>query len=185
MIEKTNPKELIRLAKNGDKNAFGLLYKSYYVPIFRYIYARIKNKEDTEDLVQTVFMKAYRSIQTFKEKNQEPLAYFFTVARNTVIDYFRKSKYTSVKDVEFFENIADHKGSPEELFEQNENSKFLYKSIQELSENQREIIILKFINELSNKEIANLLGKKEDAIRQMQSRALKVLREKIRKDKIK
>ena len=85
-------KELMRLAKDGDSEAFGLLYSKYFVPVFRYIYLRLKNKEEAEDLAQTVFLRVYKSLTRFRDQGKEPLAYFFTIARNAIIDYWRKKK---------------------------------------------------------------------------------------------
>ena len=87
-----DPKQLMQLAKNGDTEAFGQLYELYFKPVYRYIYLRTKSKEEAEDLSQVVFIKIFKSIGGFQEQNKQPLAYFFTIARNTVIDHWRKKK---------------------------------------------------------------------------------------------
>lgn len=172
-----DPKKLIEKAKLGDKEAFGKLYEVYYLPVFRYIHFRIKKKEDTQDLVQTVFIKIYKSIDKYQERGQ-PLSYFFTVARNTVIDYLRKKK-----ELNLYENVdieGQDKDNPESFAQGNEERKIVSEAIQTLNGDQREVILLKFMAGLSNSEIAKQIGKSEDAVRQIQHRALKVLKEKLK-----
>jgi RNA polymerase sigma-70 factor (ECF subfamily) len=174
-----NPRELMDLAKNGNRDAFGALYELYFVPVFRYIFLRTKDKKDSEDLTQTVFLKVYSSISRFQEHGKSPLAYFFTVARNTVIDYWKKKREVVVNDLsETPETSHDH--SDENLhrdIEREEAAKSIHEALDKLSEEQEKVVVLKFINEFSNREIADLLGKSEEAVRQLQCRALKALRQ--------
>lgn len=173
-----DPKKLIELAKTGDKEAFGKLYEVYYVPVFRYIYFRIRKKEDAQDLIQTVFIKAYQSIDKYKDLGNDPLAYFFTISRNTVIDYLRKKKELNLYD--FIEIEAQEKDNPEEITGKVELEEVVKKAIASLNEDQREVILLKFMAGLLNNEIAKQMGKSEDSIRQIQHRALKSLKGKLK-----
>ena len=173
-----DPKILMQLAKSGDAEAFGRLYELYFTPVFRYIYFRVKDKEEANDLTQTVFLKVFCSLPNFKEQNKSPLAYFFTVARNTVIDHWRAKKEVRLDDPEnVFEKIPDRANGPFELVEKKEDGQAVHRAIQELTDIQREVIVLKFINDISNKDIAELVGKTEEAVRQLQCRALKALRQ--------
>jgi RNA polymerase sigma-70 factor (ECF subfamily) len=148
------------------------------VPVFRYIYFRVKNKEEANDLAQTTFLKVFCSLPNFQEQNKSPLAYFFTVARNTVIDHWRTKKEILLDDpTSVFEKIPDKTNNPLELIEKEETGKAVHHAIQELTEIQQEVIVLKFINDISNKEIAALLGKTEESVRQLQCRALKALQQ--------
>jgi len=174
---KNDPGLLIRQAKNGDVEAFNLLYEIYFTPVFRYIYLRVKDKEITNDLTQIVFLKVFQSIERYQEKNKSPLAYFFTVARNTVIDYRKKKKEIKISEPEkIFNQITDSADNPLEQLEKADTSKTLLRAISQLTDEQQEVIILKFINDLPNKEISDLFGKTEEAVRQLQCRALKSLR---------
>jgi RNA polymerase sigma-70 factor (ECF subfamily) len=176
-----NPQELLLKAKQGDTEAFGSLYEVYFTPIYRYIFWRLRNKEATEDLVQTVFTKVFQKIEKYQDQGKNPLAYFFTVSRNLIIDYQRKHKEASLDELENQGwQAPDEK---KDLIEGVENKLQLgkiIKALKDLAEEQREVIIFKFINDLPNGEIARLMGKKETAIRQLQSRALKILREKLK-----
>jgi RNA polymerase sigma-70 factor (ECF subfamily) len=172
-----NPKLLMDSAKKGSSDAFGVLYEIYFKPVFRYIYLRLNNRTEAEDLTQIVFLKTYKSIQSFCEKGKSPLAYFFTVARNTVIDFWRKKKEIKLgNEKETLENIPSAEDTSATAL-QNETTTILNEALKILTDDQQEIIILKFINELSNQEIAGILDKNEDAVRQSQCRALKTLRQ--------
>jgi RNA polymerase sigma-70 factor (ECF subfamily) len=149
-------------------------YEKYIAPIFRFIYFRVKNHQEAEDLTQTVFLKAWKSIGKYKKQNNPFSSWLYAIARNTVIDYWKKRKEANLDD-KIFDILPDNSN----VFQGIENeSDFqqIMESIVVLTEDQQEIIILKFIEDLSNKEISEILGKNEDAVRQLQSRALKSLK---------
>lgn len=176
-----NPQELLLKAKEGDVEAFGSLYEVYFTPIYRYIFWRLRNKEATEDLVQIVFTKVFQKIEKYQDQGKNPLAYFFTVSRNLIIDYQRKNKEVSLEELagHGFQALDEKKDLAEGVENKMQLGKII-KALENLAEEQREVIIFKYINDLSNEEIARLMGKKESAIRQLQSRALKILREKLK-----
>lgn len=173
-----DPRALIEQFQKGDRVAFDALYEHYYVPLYRYIYFRIRNHEQAEDLVHDAFVKVYRSLSTSQEKSTNPTAYFFTTARNTLIDYWRKKKLPIVTDSDkhLKRKIASNP-NPLTQAQQKEILREIHALMSELEEYQQEVIILKFINGFSTQEIAHMLGKTEGAIRQLQSRSLKKLRE--------
>lgn len=155
---------------------FEELYERFFTPVFRYVLLRVKNRAEAEDLAQTVFMKAYQANPPGKGGQELSLNYFFTVARNTVIDHWRKKKDVVVDDPdEAFENIPDTE-TPEGDAMRGEANMAVRQALQLVSPSEQEVLILKFMNELSTKEIAKLLGKSEVAVRQLQSRGLKALR---------
>lgn len=159
---------------SSKKPDFDYVYKKYFTPIFCYILCQTKNRETAEDLVQTVFLKALRQ-KNFPEF--PPLPYFFTIARNTVIDYWKKKKEITM-DISgiTFSSLFDEKENPQEKLEREFEKKNLQKALETLSYEQKEILTLRFINDLSNKEISAVLGKTEEAIRQIQYRGIKKLR---------
>lgn len=172
-----DPKMLMELAKAGDKEAFGRIYELYFVPVFRYIYFFVKSREEAEDLTQTVFIKIFSSLSKFNQENKSPLAYFLTVSKNTVIDYWRSKKNIFIQDSEkVFEELHNENDNPLKIAKEKEFKREIQIAIKHLTEAQREVIVLKFINDMKNKEIADYLGKTEEAVRQLQCRALKSLR---------
>jgi len=176
--KQNNPIFLMRLAKNGDQSAFSQIYELYFTPVFRYIFLRVQNKSDAENLAQDVFLKAYKNIDNFQERNKEPLTLFFTIARNTVIDFWKKKKDIIMEEIE--EEISEN---PLEILEKHDDCKRILTVLEKLNEDQKEAIILKFISGLTNKEISQLLEKSEEAIRQLQSRGLRILRQYFRNEK--
>ncbi len=173
-----DPKELILAAKNGSTAAFGQLYELYFTPVYRFILFRVRNQQEAEDLAQTVFLRVYQSVGNFEERGYSPLTYFFTIARNAVIDHWRKKK-AFLDDAEgtLFATIPDNKESAHDAADREHRMEQIRKALPALTEEQQEVITLKFLNGLSNKEISAILNKNEDAVRQLQSRAVKALRE--------
>ncbi|MDD4902464.1 MAG: RNA polymerase sigma factor [Patescibacteria group bacterium] len=177
-MNKNDPGVLMKKAKEGDDEAFSLLYEAYFSPVFRYIYFRVQDQAIAEDLTQTVFLKVYEKLPVYEDQDRPPLAYFFTIARNKVIDHWRKNKEVKLPDAEnFLAQVPDPAANAEELLSRAGAEKMVSQALEILSEDQREAIILKFINELSNREIADLLDKNEEAVRQLQCRGLRNLRE--------
>lgn len=171
-------KKLILLAKNGDENAFEDIYTTYYTPLYRYILSRVKNKKEAEDMTQTVFLKIWGQIENWNEAHTSPLSFFFTVARNTLIDHFRKSSRRKeivsddiVSDFAETNSYSDSESTDRELRE------VLLQAISQLSEEQQELINLYYREDLSYKEISEITGRREDAVRQLHGRAIKRLRE--------
>jgi len=174
-LENQNLSNIIDQAKHGDQEAFSYLYTNYFTPVYRYLYLRTGSKADSEDMVQDVFIKAYVSFERYSYQGTSPLAYFYTIARNTLIDHRRKKK-APVLDEDQLMEIADPANNPEENLLKEHAAEDLHKKLNLLPEDQQEVIILKFINELSTKEIADALEKSEESVRQLQSRGLKALR---------
>jgi RNA polymerase sigma-70 factor (ECF subfamily) len=149
-------------------------YEKYIAPIFRFIYFRVKNHQEAEDLTQTVFLKAWKGIGKYKKQNNPFSSWLYTIARNTIIDYWKKKKELNLD--EGVSDILDDGSNVLQEIENESDFQQIMESIIVLTEDQQEIIILKFIEDLSNKEISEILSKNEDAVRQLQSRALKSLK---------
>lgn len=183
MTDGAQTKKLLEQAKKGDSDAFGELYEFYVTPIFRFIYFRVKNKEIAEDLTQTVFLKVYSHLDRIE--NNYPRAYLYTVAKNVLTDHWRKKKTDTFDETaEDFQQPADDSPHIDAVIDQKMQAEKIKASLDVLSDEQREVLVLKFIQEFSNKEIAAMLDKNEDAIRQTQCRALKVLRAHLKEKKI-
>ena len=179
-IQKKDPDknlvELFEQAKQDNPEAFGRIYTMCFAPVYRYIYLRVGNKAEAEDLVQLVFLKAYQRLANFKHLSSSPLAYLFTIARNAIIDFYRKRKTVVDNSEDLLSNIPDSRASPPEEYQQNEEIRKVLAAMPALTADQQEIIILKFIEGLENEELSRITGKSQAAIRQIQSRGLKMLR---------
>lgn len=170
-------RELIVKAKDGDRGAFSAIYEECFTPIFRYIYLRVKNRTEAEDLAQTVFLKAFQSLPGFREQGRPFLAYLFTIARNAVIDFWRVNKKNAVDDPDQALLVtADPKGDPVSRIDEKHAAEMVKQTMKNLTPDQEEVLSLKFMSELSYQEIAKIIGKSEEAVRQLQCRGLKALR---------
>jgi RNA polymerase sigma-70 factor, ECF subfamily len=179
ILKTLTDKLLVYKAKNGDKEAFGKLYQKYLDSIYRYIFFRVnQDKKIAEDLTQAVFYKALEKLDSFDEEIAGFRPWIYKIAHNLVIDHYRNFRQTTTLN----EMLADEDHKFEEKILQNMQVQNIYKAMnKELTEEQKQIIILKFVNDLSNKEIALILNKNEEAIRSLQYRALQNLRKTIKK----
>jgi RNA polymerase sigma-70 factor, ECF subfamily len=172
-------KEKLNMNKSRECHSdFEIIYTDYFTPLFRYILSQTKNQEVTEDLIQNVFLKVLKQKNDKNCNDFPPLPYFFTIARNTVIDYWKKKKEIST-DISgiLFSSLIDKQENPQERLEKETRLNNLKKALEKLTFEQKEVLTLRFISDISNKEISQTLGKSEEAIRQIQYRAIKKLRE--------
>ena len=176
-VMEPNTYSLMLEAKNGNSEAFGKLYNELYTPLFRYIVFRTKNKDIAEDILQDVFLKVFQRIDQYKEENAAPLSYFYRVARNAIIDYYRKKETQNISLEEHEIDTPDKALSAREEFELSEKQSIFLEVIEELPDNYREALEMRFISGLTTKEIARSMSKSEDAVRQLQSRGLKLVRQ--------
>lgn len=176
-ILKNDPAQLMQRSAAGDSEAFGLLYELYFSPVYRYIYYRLQNKAAAEDITQFVFIQALKKIGKYRDLKRPPLAYFFTIARNRIIDHWRQNKRTeSLADENDLSKIIDTADSVEEMVSRRFDMEEINRALENIPPVQREVIILKYLNELTYPEIAGILKKKEESIRQIASRGLRNLK---------
>lgn len=163
---------LISQAQRGEKDAFGEIYKLFLKRIFRFIYFSVHDREVAADLTQNTFLRAWRAIQTFSLAKGSFQAFLFTIARNLAIDWQRKKKPLPL------EKIGEYEASDnlEENFERREKSQLVRQVLDKLGERDKQIIILRYFEELTFFEIAKILGKKEGAVRVRVHRVLKKLK---------
>ena len=172
--------ELVEKAADGDLEAFGELYSIYLAPIYRYVSYQVRDKMTAEDIVEEVFVKAWKAIATCKGKSQTFSAWLYRIAHNHVVNTLRRmNKRVSLESVEMETETLIEVTNPEQEVEAKLAKQELSEAMTCLSQNQRQVIILKFIEDLDNREIAQILGKREGAIRVLQMRALSKLRQEL------
>lgn len=169
---------LVMKAKSGDPDAFGELYRLYFTPVYRYILLRVGRASLADDMVQDVFLKAWRAVTRYEDTGKPFLAWLFTIARNTIYDFYRKKQDVLIHDILKDENeIADETPLFDPETERSaERMSVLHASLRLLSHDQQDVIALRFIEGRSHREIAGLIGKSEDAVRAIASRGLRELR---------
>jgi RNA polymerase sigma-70 factor (ECF subfamily) len=168
--------ELIAFAQSGDRDAFGFLYDRYAEGIYRFIYLNTSDEFEAEDLTSDVFLRAWQSLPKYKEQGHPFSAYLFRIARNAIIDHHRSSRRNKDRVEALPDLIANQSNDPGLSAEKAQESKILMDSIYHLRENYRTVLILRFINGLSPREVAVVMGRSEGAVRVLQYRALRAIR---------
>lgn len=166
--------ELVSKSQKGDADAFAELYDIFSNQIYRYIYYKV-NKSDVEDLTEMLFLKAWENINKYQNRKKTTFkSWLYRIAHNLVVDHYRLSREHSSLDPRL--SSTDRVANPKEMVQESLNNENLKKAISKLKKSYQQIIILKFINELSNSEISDILKKSEGNVRILQFRALKALR---------
>lgn len=169
---------LVTQAINGDTQAFGELYTYHVTKIYRYVYYNVHSKERAEDITQEVFLKAWKAIGSCKGKEKTFSSWLYRIAHNLIIDKLRKSQKQLNHEAELPEDIRDSADRMEISLEQRD----LLTVIDMLSPNQKQVILMKFIEDMDTQEIAETMGKSAGAIRILQMRALETLRKTLVKE---
>ena len=166
--------EIIRLAQNGDKNAFGILYKEYYQRIYRYCKINLKRDVLAQDLCSETFVKAWKALPTFTQTKEGTFqAYLYRIARNLIIDLSRKKKEYKLEEYEEIDTGEDFV----EQIDKQDDAKKLKEVLNKLSDIERQIIILRYFEEMSHKECAKVLSMNEGALRVRTVRTIKKMRD--------
>jgi RNA polymerase sigma-70 factor (ECF subfamily) len=166
--------ELVRRARRQDPAAFTELYDLHHRRVYTYIYFRVGGQELAEDLTADVFLRALQAIDSFDYRGVPVAAWLLRIARNLVIDHFRRSGKRQTVELE--EHHADSSGDPVSEVENRLLKEELVGLMQHLTEDQRDVIILKFFEGMSNAEVSEVLSKPEGAIKSLQHRGLAALR---------
>ncbi len=166
---------LVQAAQAGDGEAFGKLYDHYVTAVFRFIYYRVNDRALAEDFTSETFLRALRRISTISYQGRDIGAWFMTIARNIVFDHVKSARYRlELTTGETIEN-GDTAASPELAVLTNLTNTRLLQAVNELGDEQRECIVLRFLNGLSVAETAAAMGKNDGAIKALQHRAVKRL----------
>lgn len=158
-----------------SKEKLAGIYGEYYDKVARYIYSRIGDKSEAENLAGDVFLKALESIKTYQERGVPIQAWIFRIAHNIVVDHYRKVDKYKMVSIESIE-IKDE-SDPAAMAETNLEIERVKMAMQHLTEEQKEVVRLRFFAGLTSREVASTLGKNDGAVREMQSAALEKLRQ--------
>ena len=166
--------KLVQRAQAGDHESFARLYDAYMERIYRYVFLRVSDALTAEDITAQVFMKAWERLDTFMDDGSPFLAWLYQVARNAIIDHNRIRK-TAIALEEADQAQISFSEDIDEKIDQQTRLQEIRLALQVLTEEQQQVLLLKFANELKTPEIARLLGKEQGAIRALQMRALQGL----------
>ena len=171
--------EVLARAVQGDSEAFGILYERYVGRIYSYVYYRTGNHHDAEDLTARVFFRAIRSISSYQDRGLPISAWLYRIAHNLVANWHRdKSRRPEIL---LDEGLAQYHSQehPEITLLQNEERDALVKLIAKLPPDRQHLLVLKFVDHLSNAEIGQIMGRTEGAVKSLYHRTLLSLRDEL------
>ena len=175
--------DLVQKAKE-DQEAFGALYERYVGKIYNYVYYRTGNQHDAEDLTARVFFRAMSHIKNYTERGVPFQAWLYRIAHNLVANWHRDRGRRKIIPLDEYVMSSMRAESPDKHTEDSEEQEQLLAAIRRLPEERQELLILKFIEQLSNAEIGTIMGRTEGAIKSLYHRTLTALRDDIKMQRL-
>lgn len=173
---------LVELAQHGDTEAFGQLYDRYLTPIFRFVYSRVGTTQLAEDITAETFLRALRSLHTFHWRGKDFGAWLTVIARNLTNDHYKALRTRSEFASDILPDQPDPGQGPEaDMLAALSNDELMH-AVAKLPQDQRDCVLMRFVQELSIAETAQALGRSEGAIKQLQLRAVRGLGRMLRQE---
>lgn len=169
-------------SKTLDRDTLTAIYDDYHQPIYRYVYRLVGDVETTRDLVADVFYRFLQSAQKGSTPSRNPAAWLYRTAHNIVVDYYRRQQHR--RHLPLDEGMASR--AEEDLMrtaDRRLSAARVRAALQHLTPDQQQVIVLKFLEELSTQEVAAVLEKPVGAVKSLQHRALAALRRQLTPDK--
>ena len=164
-----------KLDEQRDKEErLASLYDEYFDRIARYIYVRLGDHHEAEDLAGEVFLRALKSLKSYKERGIPMQAWLFKIAHNVLVDHYRKNKRMTTVSID--DVTVEARDNPAVSAERKIEMERVSKAMKELTPTQREVVQLRFFGGLSSREVGGILGKSDGAVREMQRAAVEKLR---------
>ncbi len=166
---------LVRRAQEGDAEAFGELYDHYVTMVHRYVYHRVGDRATAEDVTSETFVRALRRIDSLSFQGRDVGAWLVTIARNFVLDHVKSSRFrleVTTADMRDADRATD---GPEDAVLQHLTNQQLLECVRQLGSEQQECIVLRFLHGFSVSETAEIMGKKDGAVKALQHRAVRRL----------
>lgn len=166
---------LVELARSGDKSAFGELYDHYHAAVFRFLYYRVSSATLAEDLTAETFFRALRGMSSFRWQGRDFGAWLMTIARNLAADHFKAGRTRLEQTTEDTETLDSAADGPEREVLALLTSEALRDALSKLPLEQRECVVMRFLEGLSIAETAEIMGRSVGAIKQLQLRGVRNL----------
>ncbi len=169
---------IVLRAIQKDQDAFGELYDRHVVRVYRHIYYMVGNAAEAEDLTAQTFLRAWEAIERYQVRGAPFVSWLLRIAHNLGVSHLRSKRESS----QLHDGIVDDKmrRDPESAYQQTAEEELVRAAILKLREEQRQVIILRFIEDLDYREVAEIIGKSVAAIRVIQHRALNALRKQMK-----
>jgi RNA polymerase sigma-70 factor, ECF subfamily len=185
MLEVVSEKELdervlVERAIGRDQDAFGALYDKHVVRVYRHIYYMVGRAPEAEDLTAQAFLQAWEAIERYQIRGAPFVSWLLRIAHNLGVSYLRSRK----ERAQLPEWLVDYKSerNPEEALQRQLDGERVRAAILRLREEQRQVIMLRFVEDLEYREVAEIVGKSVPAVRVIQHRALNALRKQMQSD---
>jgi len=179
-----DPREEILIEKaKHDPEAFGELYEIYVDRIYNYIYHRVGNHSDAQDLTSRTFFRALSNIHRYQNRGAPFVAWLYRIAHNLMANWHRDRSRRKVVSLDELIIVSPQDTAPERLAEKAEDLESLRRAIRKLSPDRQELLILKHSEGLSNAEIGRIMGRSEGAIKSLYHRTLLALRHELNKER--
>lgn len=166
---------LVELARQGDSDAFGLLYDHYQASVYRFLFYRTRSSALAEDLTSETFFRALRSMQSFRWQGKDFGAWLMTIARNLATDHFKAGRTRLELTTEDMGQHDDATEGPESAVLAGLTNEILLKALTELPDEQRDCLVMRFLQGMSIAETAAVLGRSDGAVKQLQLRGVRNL----------
>jgi RNA polymerase sigma-70 factor (ECF subfamily) len=173
--ERTRLIALVELARTGDSEAFGLLYDHYQGSVYRFLYYRTRSATLAEDLTSETFFRALRSMTNFRWQGKDFGAWLMTIARNLATDHFKAGRTRLEMTTEDMGAHDDSTEGPELAVLAGLTNEILLKALTELPDEQRDCLVMRFLQGMSIAETAAVLGRSDGAVKQLQLRGVRNL----------
>ena len=169
-------KEALRLATGGDQEAFGVLYERYAGRIYSYVFYRVSSRQDAEDLTARVFIRALKHIPNYQDRGVPFSAWLYRIAHNLVANWHRDNARKPEVPLDDIPHLASDRRLPEGSLLHTEENLALLRLVRTLPPERQQLLILKFVDRLPNREIGKIMGRTEGAIKSLYHRTLQALR---------
>jgi RNA polymerase sigma-70 factor (ECF subfamily) len=178
-VQQLGDDNILARAMEGDSEAFGELYERYVSRIYNYIYYRTGNIHDAEDLTERVFLRAMKHIRNYHDRGVPFTAWLYRIAHNLVANWHRDNSRR--KEIPLDERLVSYyRGEhPEWELLKHEEKELLLFVIRRLPQDRQQLLILKFVDHLTNAEIGQIMGRTEGAVKSLYHRTLIALREEL------
>ena len=168
-----NDARMVSRAQQGDQAAIAEIYERHHAAIYRYVFYRVGDVATAEDLTGAVFVRVVENIDRFVYRGRPLLTWLYTIARNVVVDHHRRTGGPVIVPLD--ERLESGAADVERAAERALTQQRLAHALSRLTEDQRQVIVLKFIEEMSNDETAETMAKTVGAVKSLQHRGLAAL----------
>jgi RNA polymerase sigma-70 factor (ECF subfamily) len=175
MVRDISESQVIKRAQGYDPQALTELYRRYADAIFRYVYYRVGDREAAEDLAGDVFVRAMEALPAYEDTGSPFKAWLYRIAHARVVDYYRRQEVRRSAPLDD-KLMVDGESDPGELAIHRDDARRIWALLPHLTDEQQQVISLRFIAGFSTSEVAEVLKKTEGAVRALQHRALASLR---------